>query len=230
MKDTAEIANKRLTLRTELSGALGSSVHFDVGHRANHASDASNYRQVPIGAVVLKSLHPFVAAIAIGRRHGAPVLMGGGGTSMNGQTINRVVVLDMSAFCRKILELDPVDIPDNCVAANAVPEYETFSPIAIDGLDRSIIRGLQSRNMAAAKISLLPEGDARVVTAFGADSAVAAVEWRGRLTSTPGTSTSPGRFAHMCYCRRRARRATIRSSPPTVPVAANRFATLPDEN
>ena len=37
----------------------------------------------------------------------APVLMRGGGTSMNGQTVNVAVVFDLSAFCNGILELDP---------------------------------------------------------------------------------------------------------------------------
>jgi FAD/FMN-containing dehydrogenase/Fe-S oxidoreductase len=340
------VANQWDTLASELSDALGSAVRFDDGHRAVYASDASNYRQVPIGAVVPKSLDDFVTGIAICHRHNAPVLMRGGGTSMNGQTVNHAVVFDMSAFCDRILELDPVAgtalvepgvvcdslrdaaeqhgltfapdpsthsrctlggmiannscgphsvmagktlenvealevmtydgerfwvgptsdeelaaiitaggrkgdiyrrlrdlrdryaglirsrfpdikrrvsgynldqlLPENgfnvaralvgtegtCaltlrakvrlvtspskrvvlvvgfadiyVAADAVPEYQRFSPIAIEGLDRAIIRGLQARNLAAAEIALLPEGDAWVVMEFGADSIEAA--------------------------------------------------------
>ena len=94
------------TLAAELAAALGSPVRFDPGHRAAYASDASNYRQVPIGVVVPKSLEDFVAGVAICRRHGAPVLMRGGGTSMNGQTVNVAVVFDLSAFCNSIVELD----------------------------------------------------------------------------------------------------------------------------
>ena len=346
MKDIATAADQWEALKTELSSALGSSVRFDDGHRAVYASDASNYRQIPIGAVVPKSLDTFAAALSICRRHQAPVLMRGGGTSMNGQTVNNAVVFDMSAFCHSILELDPVartalvepgvvcdslrdaaeqhgltfapdpathsrctlggmiannscgphsvmagktlenvealevmtydgerfwvgptsddelaaiiaaggrrgdiyrrlrdlrdryatlirarfpDIkrrvsgynldqllpengfnvaralvgtegtcaltlrakvrlvaspshrvllvlgfPDIYLAADAVPEYKAFSPIAIEGLDRSIIRGLQSRNLSAAEIALLPEGDAWVVVEFGADSVAVA--------------------------------------------------------
>lgn len=329
-------------LESELSAALGTAVRFDEGHRAVYASDASNYRQVPIGVVVPKSIDDFVKGVEICRRHGAPVLMRGGGTSMNGQTVNVAVVFDLSAFCDGILELDPeagtalvepgvvcdslihaaerhgltfapdpsthsrctlggmiannscgphsvmagktlenvealevmtydgarfwvgpttedelariiaaggrqgeiygklrdlrdryaslirgkfptikrrvsgynLDqlLPENgfnvaralvgtegtCaltlqakvrlvkspskrvvlvlgfsdiyVAADAVPEYQRFSPIAIEGLDRAIIRGLQARNLAQAEIDLLPEGDAWVMVEFGADS------------------------------------------------------------
>ncbi|KPU98126.1 dimethylmenaquinone methyltransferase [Variovorax paradoxus] len=329
-------------LERELRAALGDSVRFDDGHRAVYASDASNYRQVPIGVVVPRSIDEFAEGVGICHRHQAPVLLRGGGTSMGGQTVNVAVVFDLSAFCDDILALDPIagtavvepgvvcdkliaaaerhgltfapdpsthsrctlggmiannscgphsvmagktlenvealevmtydgarfwvgptseeelsriiaaggrqgeiyaklrdlrdryaalirgkfpDIkrrvsgynldqllpengfnvaralvgtegtcaltlrarvrlvrspprrvvlvlgfPDIYVAADAVPEYQRFSPIAIEGLDRAIIRGLQARNLAQAEIDLLPEGDAWVMIEFGADS------------------------------------------------------------
>ncbi|HSV44272.1 MAG TPA: FAD-binding and (Fe-S)-binding domain-containing protein [Ramlibacter sp.] len=330
------------SLEHDLSAALGTAVRFDDGHRAVYASDASNYRQVPIGVVVPRSIDDFVKGVEICRRHGAPVLMRGGGTSMSGQTVNVAVVFDLSAFCDGILEIDPaagtalvepgvvcdslrdaaerhgltfapdpsthsrctlggmiannscgphsvmagktlenvealeimtydgarfwvgpttedalsaiiaaggrqgeiyaklrdlrdryaslirgkfpdikrrvsgynldqllpengfnvaralvgtegtcaltlharvrlvksppsrvvlvLGFPDIYLAADAVPEYQRFSPIAIEGLDRAIIRGLQARKLAQAEIDLLPEGDAWVMIEFGADS------------------------------------------------------------
>lgn len=65
--------------------------------------------------------------------------------------------------------------PDIYLAADAVPEYQRFSPIAIEGLDRAIIRGLQARKLAQAEIDLLPAGDAWVMVEFGADTVEAAV-------------------------------------------------------
>jgi FAD/FMN-containing dehydrogenase len=62
-------------LASELSSALGQAVRFDDGHRAAYASDSSNYRQVPIGVVVPRTLEDFTTAVAICRRHKAPVLM-----------------------------------------------------------------------------------------------------------------------------------------------------------
>jgi FAD/FMN-containing dehydrogenase/Fe-S oxidoreductase len=59
--------------------------------------------------------------------------------------------------------------------ADAVPEYERFSPIAIEGLDRMIIRGLEARGRAQADIDLLPPGDAWVVMEFGADTLAQAI-------------------------------------------------------
>lgn len=100
-------AQARQALADELHARLGAAVGFTDGHRAAYASDASNYRQVPIGVVVPRSIEDFIAGVEICHRHGAPVLMRGGGTSMNGQTVNVAVVFDMSSFCNEILTLDP---------------------------------------------------------------------------------------------------------------------------
>lgn len=338
--------NRWEPLERELLQTLGSMVHFDAGHQAVYASDASNYRQIPIGAVIPETLADFITGIDICRRHNAPVLMRGAGTSMSGQTVNHAVLFDLSQSCHRILELDPkagtatvepgvvcdtlrdaaeqygltfapdpsthsrctlggmiannscgphsvmagktlenvealeimtydgerfwvgptseaelasiiaaggrkgeiyrglrdlrdryaglirnrfpdikrrvsgynldqllpengfnvaralvgtegtcaltlhakvrlvkspacrvvlvLGFPDIYVAADAVPEYQRFSPIAIEGLDRAIIRGLQARKLAQAEIDLLPEGDAWVMVEFGADSIEAA--------------------------------------------------------
>ena len=65
---------------------------------------------------------------------------------------------------------------DIYVAADAVPDYERFRPIAVEGLDRMIIRGLQARDLAQAEIDLLPAGDAWVVLEFGAVAESQAIE------------------------------------------------------
>jgi len=90
-----------------LKDALGSSVRFDTAHRAVYASDASNYRQVPIGVVVPRSLDEFIQGVAICHDHRAPLLVRGAGTSMSGQTVNDAVVFDLSVACGRILEIDP---------------------------------------------------------------------------------------------------------------------------
>ena len=90
-------------LRRHVSG----EIRFDDGSRALYATDASNYRQVPIGVVVPKDADDVMAAIAVCREYAAPVLCRGGGTSLAGQCCNRAVVLDFSKHMAKILEIDP---------------------------------------------------------------------------------------------------------------------------
>ena len=97
------------TSRT-LSGALQArvrgEVRFDEGSRALYATDASNYRQVPIGVVVPRDEDDVVRALAVCREFGAPVLARGAGTSLAGQCCNVAVVLDFTRYMHRILELN----------------------------------------------------------------------------------------------------------------------------
>jgi len=94
-------------LARDLSAACG-DVRFDDGTRALFATDASNYRQVPIGVVFPRNRDEIVAALEVCRAHGAPLLPRGAGTSLAGQCCNEAVVLDVSRHLRGILEVDPV--------------------------------------------------------------------------------------------------------------------------
>lgn len=93
-------------LKDDLS-RLDAEVRFSDGDRALYATDASNYRQVPIGVVVPRDTDAGARAIEIAARHGAPVTSRGGGTSLAGQTANVAVVIDWSKHCNRILSLDP---------------------------------------------------------------------------------------------------------------------------
>ena len=75
--------------------------------RAAYAADASNYRQVPIGVVLPRSVEDIVAGDArVRRKHAVPVLARGGGTSLNGQTVNVAVVIDCSKYLDRVLAID----------------------------------------------------------------------------------------------------------------------------
>ena len=95
-------------LERDLVATVDGEVRFDIGSRALYATDGSNYRQVPIGVVVPRSVDAVVAAVAACRKHGAPVLPRGGGTSLCGQCCNVAVVLDFSKYINRIVALDPV--------------------------------------------------------------------------------------------------------------------------
>ncbi|MEV1289387.1 FAD-binding and (Fe-S)-binding domain-containing protein [Micromonospora sp. NPDC049679] len=99
------------TDHTALAGALRErvrgEVRFDDGTRAMYATDASNYRQVPIGVVIPRDVEDAVTAIEICREYGAPVLSRGGGTSLAGQCCNVAVVLDWSKYVNQVEHVDP---------------------------------------------------------------------------------------------------------------------------
>lgn len=94
-------------LEAELRQNFRGEIHFDSGFRALYATDASNYRQVPIGVLLPRDTADVEAAVAACRKLSAPVLSRGGGTSLAGQCCNVAVVLDFSKYLDGILDLDP---------------------------------------------------------------------------------------------------------------------------
>ena len=84
-------------------------MRFSPGDRATYATDASNYRHVPIGVVVPLDADDVVAAVEVCRAHDAPILPRGAGTSLAGQCANVAVVVDFSKHLRGILEVDPAE-------------------------------------------------------------------------------------------------------------------------
>ena len=94
-------------LAAALDVAVRGEVRFDDGSRGLYATDASNYRQVPIGVVIPRDTEDVLAALAVCREFGAPVLARGGGTSLAGQCCNVGVVFDFSKFMNRVLEVDP---------------------------------------------------------------------------------------------------------------------------
>ena len=94
-------------LEADLRASIEGEVRFDDGSRALYATDGSNYRQVPIGVVVPRSVGDVAATLALCRTHGAPILSRGGGTSLAGQCCNVAVVLDFSKYLHHVLALDP---------------------------------------------------------------------------------------------------------------------------
>lgn len=94
-------------LESELRGALNGEVRFDDGDRALWATDASNYRQIPIGVVLPRDIDDVVRAVEIAREYQVPILSRGGGTSLAGQCTNVALVIDFSKYLRGVVEIDP---------------------------------------------------------------------------------------------------------------------------
>lgn len=95
-------------LAEQLARRIAGEVRFDTGARAAYSADASNYRQVPIGVVIPRSIEDIAATLDICRELGVPILPRGGGTSQNGQCVNIAVVIDTSKYLNRVLEIDPV--------------------------------------------------------------------------------------------------------------------------
>jgi FAD/FMN-containing dehydrogenase/Fe-S oxidoreductase len=97
--DTARLESR---LRERVDG----EIRFDDGSRAAYSTDASNFRQVPLGVVVPHTPDAAAEAIGVARECGAPVLSRGGGTSLAGQCTNTALVLDWSKYCNRLESVD----------------------------------------------------------------------------------------------------------------------------
>ncbi|MFC9915867.1 FAD-binding and (Fe-S)-binding domain-containing protein [Streptomyces sp. NPDC127197] len=89
-------------LEAALRARVDEEARFDAGSRAAYSTDASNFRQTPIGVVVPRTPEAAAEAVAVAREFGAPVLSRGGGTSLAGQCTNTAVVLDWSKYCNRV--------------------------------------------------------------------------------------------------------------------------------
>ncbi len=94
-------------LESRLHAVLKGEVRFSAADRALYATDASNYRQVPVGVVLPRDAADVEATIASCRDLGAAILPRGAGTSLAGQCCNVAVVLDFSKYMRRLVSLDP---------------------------------------------------------------------------------------------------------------------------
>ncbi|WP_368744852.1 FAD-binding and (Fe-S)-binding domain-containing protein [Desertibaculum subflavum] len=143
----------RRALAEELRRTVGGEVRFDSGSRALYATDASNYRQVPLGVVLPRSAEDVVGCIDACRRHAAPIVPRGGGTSLAGEACNVAVMLDFSKYLDHVLDLDPgrkfAEVEPGCILdtlRDAAERYDlTFGPDPSTH-DRNTLGGMIGNN------------------------------------------------------------------------------------
>jgi FAD/FMN-containing dehydrogenase/Fe-S oxidoreductase len=94
------------SLEQALRAAVRGEVRFDAGSRALYATDASNYRHIPIGLVIPRDEDDVIAAVALCRQFDAPILSRGAGTSLAGQCTNAAVIFDFSKYMNGMGQVD----------------------------------------------------------------------------------------------------------------------------
>jgi FAD/FMN-containing dehydrogenase/Fe-S oxidoreductase len=95
------------TLKDHLERVIEGEVRFDAGTRALYATDASNYRLVPVGVVIPRHEEDVTRAVSLARENHIPILPRGGGTALAGQTTNMALVLDFSKYMNSVRRIDP---------------------------------------------------------------------------------------------------------------------------
>ena len=89
-----------------LKRRISGEVRFDKVSRLIYSTDASIYEIEPIGVVIPRTHEDVFAAMEVTRDFNVPVLPRGGGTSLAGQTVGEAVVMDMSKYLNRVLDVN----------------------------------------------------------------------------------------------------------------------------
>jgi FAD/FMN-containing dehydrogenase/Fe-S oxidoreductase len=89
-----------------LKKRISGEVRFDKVSRFLYSTDASIYEIEPLGVVIPRTHEDVFATMEIARDFRVPVLPRGGGTSLAGQTVGEAVVMDMSKYLNRVLDVN----------------------------------------------------------------------------------------------------------------------------
>ncbi len=86
----------------ELAGEL----HLDAAMRTLYATDASVYREMPQAVALPKSEEDIIRLIRFARDHGTSLVPRTAGTSLAGQVVGAGIIVDVSRYLNRVLEID----------------------------------------------------------------------------------------------------------------------------
>ena len=89
-----------------LSSTLKGELFLDDLHRTIYATDASVYRQLPLGVCYPKDKEDIIEIIRFCNQNNIPIIPRTAGTSLAGQCVGEGLVVDVSKHMTSILELD----------------------------------------------------------------------------------------------------------------------------
>ncbi len=115
----------------ELSRTLGRQIRGEVRKslvdRTIYSTDASNYRILPEAVVIPKTRHDIEITVSEASARDIPVTVRGAGTSLAGQAVGEGIILDLSKYMNRVVEVD------------AEGKKVRVEPgISIDGLNRHL--------------------------------------------------------------------------------------------
>ncbi len=183
-------------LATRLKRALRGEVLFDPFSRGRYSTDASIYQIEPLGVTLPQDTEDVVAAIAIAREEGVPVLPRGGGSSQSGQTVNEAVVMDTTRHMNRLLAVDvergtatvePGIVLDE-LNAKLKPTGWHF-PIDVSTSNVATIGGMAGNNSAGGrsiKYGIMVHNVLEIETVLADGSRIVCGEIPENLSSAPG--------------------------------------------
>lgn len=91
---------------TQLQKDLQGELYSDIVHRLIYATDASIFREVPAAVCYPRNKEDLVAIIRFASKHQLPIIPRAAGTSLAGQVVGNGIVVDISKYLNRILQLN----------------------------------------------------------------------------------------------------------------------------
>ncbi|MFM1820088.1 MAG: (S)-2-hydroxy-acid oxidase [Bacteroidota bacterium] len=97
------------SLLSTLGSTLQGSLHTDTMMKTLYATDASAYREMPLGVVIPETKDDLEKIIRFADLHSIPLIPRTAGTSLAGQVVGEGLVVDVSKFFCQILEVNEAE-------------------------------------------------------------------------------------------------------------------------
>ncbi len=94
------------SLLSTLGLTLQGSLYTDTVMKTLYATDASAYREMPLGVAIPESKEDLEKIILFADQHSIPMIPRTAGTSLAGQVVGKALVVDVSKFFNRILEIN----------------------------------------------------------------------------------------------------------------------------
>lgn len=90
----------------DLANSIKGRVETDLLHRVIYATDASAYKEMPLGVVYPEGTDDVVKIVQYAKNHKLNLIPRAGGTSLAGQVVGKGLVVDVSRCMNRILEIN----------------------------------------------------------------------------------------------------------------------------
>ena len=91
---------------SELGKYIKGEIRTDKYSRIFYSTDASIYQVMPFGVLIPQSVEDVQLAVELSHKFKIPIVPRTGGSSLAGQAVNEAVIIDMSKYLNKVLEIN----------------------------------------------------------------------------------------------------------------------------
>jgi len=215
-------------LARELAETIEGEVRFDRYSRLLYSTDASIYQIEPLGVVIPKHRDDVEQTVRLAAKAGVPVLPRGGGTSLAGQAVGEAVILDLSKYMNRVLELN---IPERWVRVQpGIVQDGLGAYLNLHGVrfgpetatsNRANLGGMIGNNSAGARSLIYGKTvdnvlSVRAILADGSEAVFGPV-WRRDLESKTSGDSLEARIYREALGLAEEHRAEIQKRYPRIP-------------